>query len=68
MSFGGSPPPPPPPPPPPTDSPADIAARDAKAEADRQKRMAGGKASTILTSPLGDTGDAPVARKVLLGA
>lgn len=55
-------------PPPPVNSAADQAARDAAAEEQRRQRLAGGRASTILTSPLGAEGDSSSARKVLLGS
>lgn len=58
-----------PPPAAPTDqnNVAAQAARDAAAEAERRRRLAAGQASTIATSPLGDTSAAPVASRKLLG-
>lgn len=46
-----------------------IAQREAEqVGADERRRLsAGGRASTILTGPLGDTSEATVARNVLLG-
>lgn len=68
--FGGAikRPEPTPAPPPPIDNAADQAARDKAAEEQRRTRLAGGRASTILTSPLGAEGDASTARKTLLGS
>lgn len=42
------------------------AARDSAAEEERRRRAGTGRASTILTSPLGEVG-IPSARRVLLG-
>ena len=54
-------------PPTPKEDPAAIAARAEAADRERRKRLAGGRASTILTSPLGDTGTANVSAAQLLG-
>lgn len=49
----------------------DPAAAQVKAEAvsadDRRRLAAGGRASTILSGPLGDQSEATVARNILLG-
>ncbi len=55
--------PPPPPPPPPQRDDAAIKARKEEERLARKRRMGFGK--TILTSGLGDTSKAPVARKTL---
>lgn len=47
--------------------PASLAAQDAAAEAARIRAATGGSASTILTSPLGDSSSSSVA-KILLGS
>lgn len=64
----------PPPPAPAPAAPADpagtgAAAASKAAEDERKKRVGQGRASTVLTSPLGSTGDdySGSARKVLLG-
>lgn len=44
------------------------AARDAAAEEQRRRRLAGGRESTILTSPLGVADATPSAARTLLGA
>ncbi len=51
----------------PAEDPAAAMARDEAAARDRRKRMAGGRASTLLTGPLGDTGAAPISAAKLLG-
>ena len=48
-------------------SEADRIKQDQAAEEERRRLAAGGRASTILTSALGDTSTASVASKVLLG-
>jgi hypothetical protein len=58
-----TPPPPPPPPPEPSDPQVEAARRRARIAA----RNARGRAATILTGGRGLAGDAPVARKTLLG-
>jgi hypothetical protein len=60
---------PPPPPPPPTPA-IDYAVQQQTADADRQRRLqlaAGGRASTVLTSGLGDTSTPTTASQTLLG-
>lgn len=57
-----------PPPAAPSDDAGVAAARVVAAEEQRKRQAAGGRASNILTSPLGDTGAVGVsARKTLLG-
>jgi len=51
----------------PAADPAAQAERDAAAEAERRRRMAGGRASNILTSPLGDTSTPTTSAAQLLG-
>lgn len=56
--------PPPPPPPPKREDPA---VQQAASDALKRRRLARGRASTILTGGRGVTGAAPSARKKLLG-
>ena len=51
----------------PFEDPAAQKARDAEAEAENRRRQASGRASNILTSPLGDTGSASTSAAKLLG-
>lgn len=51
----------------PAEDPALAIARDEAANRLRRKQLAGGKASTRLTGPLGDTSTAPVSATQLLG-
>jgi hypothetical protein len=44
------------------------AERDEAARRERERRLAGGRASTVLTGGLGDTSKPQLASKVLLGA
>lgn len=60
--------PPPPPPPPPAPSPTDAAAQDAARQTAVAAATASGRASTILTSGMGDLSPAPAGKKTLLGA
>lgn len=65
--FGGAPKMPAPAPLPPSEDPAAKAAQSAADEEERRKRAGSGRASTILTGPLGDTGANVGAAKQLLG-
>lgn len=49
-------------------SDADKAAQQAAADEERRRAAASGRASTVLTSPLGDVSTATVASKILLGS
>jgi hypothetical protein len=51
----------------PGDSQESRAAQDAAAEAERRRRGAGGRASNILTGPLGDVSTSSTASAQLLG-
>lgn len=67
MSFFAPSPPSPPPPPPPPPTREDPAVEEARRRILAATRRAKGRASTILTGGQGDTADAPVERKTLLG-
>lgn len=69
--FGGAETPPPAPaapPPAPATDPNAGAARDAAAREEMLRRMAAGRSSTIKTGATGDTSEATVATKQLLGS
>lgn len=75
IAFGGggtppapaAPPPPPPPPEPPKAEPTVDTAGDEAAAAKKSRLKSEGRSSTILTSGQGDTAQADVNKKVLLG-
>ncbi len=69
MSTPKAPTPPPPPPPPPAAPTVDeVQVTEARDRERRRIRSAEGQKSTMLTSALGDTSQAPTVQKVLLGA